>query len=117
MQPHALEWEEIEEHLHPLSPQPSESSLVRLSFTFDRKSQSISELEAELIFGSGSLVRLLFKEVWSNSNPGQLTVPDPLGSGILVVDVKHRGWMHHILVVADDEEQDTLFGAGSVQQL
>jgi hypothetical protein len=118
MLPLQLEWEEITGHLHPLSPRPSESALIRITYDFDPSRQSITSIEITLIPSpSGSPTTLRFHNAWSNANPGELCIPDPLGSGILIVDVAHRGWEKPILVVSDDEETRTLFGAARVERV
>ena len=115
MEPFALTYEEVIEHLHPLSPRPSQSRLTRITYDFDPEAQRIVSVEAQIRVG-GELRSLWFRNVWSNTNWGELRLAYPLGSGILVVDVSYRGWEHKVIVVGDDEEHHTLFGAATVEK-
>lgn len=114
MQPFALTYEEIVEHLHPLSPQPSQSRLMRIAYDFDPEGQRIISVEAHLRIDHAVRV-LQFHDIWSNAELGELRLAYPFGSGILVVDVSYRGWEQRIMVVGDDEEYRTLFGAWSIE--
>jgi hypothetical protein len=115
MQPFAMTYEEIVEHLHPLSPMPSQSRLTRIAYIIDPASQRIASVEASLQLGRELRV-LRFCDVWSNTDWGALRLAYPFGSGILVVDVSYRGWEHKIIAVGDDEEYSTLFGAAAVEE-
>lgn len=114
MLPFAMAYDEIVEHLHPLSPRPSQSQLTRIAYEFDPEDQRIISVEANLRVGCEVRV-LRFRDVWSNSDWGELRLACPFGSGILVVDVLYRGWEQKLLVVGDDEEYRTLFGAAMVE--
>lgn len=116
MQPFALTYEEIVEHLHPLSPRPSQSRLTRIAYDFDPECQRIVSVETYLLVGREIRV-LQFRDIWSNTDWGELRLAYPFGSGILVVDASYRGWEQTIMAVGDDEQYRTLFGASAVEEL
>jgi hypothetical protein len=115
MLPFAMTYEEIVEHLHPLSPRPSQSRLTRITYDFDPEGQRIVLVETHLQV-DGEVRVLRFHDIWSNTSWGELRLAYPFGSGILVVDALYRGWEHTIMVVGDDEECRTLFGSAAVEE-
>jgi hypothetical protein len=112
-----IPWEQIVESLHPLSPPPSKSRLLELRYRIIPSAQRFDSVEIVLELEDSNLLTLRFNDVWSNALPGELLIPEPLGRGILVVDVRAWGWEQPIVAVADDEEHRALFGASSVERI
>jgi len=109
--------EEIETHLHNSSPNPREYRMRSLTCFIDSERQIIKQIDVCLTPQVGGATRIIrFIDVWINSHPGNLAMPEPLGSGILIVDIKDRGWQHQLLVVGDDDDQPILFGARIMQE-
>lgn len=109
--------EEIENHLHPLSPMPGESQMVSLLYRIDPNGQTVTEIEIGLVSGNSEVKRhLRFLDIWLNSFPGELAIPEPVGGGILIVDIKDRGWIHPLAITADDDERRVIFGAGRIEE-
>lgn len=115
MQPFALAYDEILEHLHPLSPRPRQSQLTRITYDLAPERQQVTTIEMNLRVAGITRV-LRFRDIWLNSDWGELRLPYPLGSGILVVDAVYRGWEQTILAVGEDEDFHTLFAASAVEE-
>jgi hypothetical protein len=107
--------EEVEARLHPLSPRLSTSHLSRLSY--DIEGQHVASATVTVATDAGRERSFLFEGVWANGGPGALAVPYPLDSGILIVDLRHRGWERPFIVIADDDEFTLLFGASDVYEV
>ena len=109
--------EEIDSHLHPSSPDPGEYWMTSLTCFVEPERQIIKQVEVCLAARLGGSKRTLrFIDVWMNSLPGSLAIPEPVGSGILVVDIRDRGWLHPLIILADDDDQTILFGAAIMEE-
>ena len=113
----ALNYESIVANLHPLPPRPSQSLLRGLCCQIDPVGQRFFRIDLSLELGAGQLMAIRFNDVWSNALPGELRLPDLLGRGVLIVDVRKWGWECPIVVVADDEDYHTMFGARTVENI
>ncbi len=114
----ARPWRELNEHVHPLLPDPERYELIHASFDIDPDMQTVTAVRLTLRSKDKQTIRTFEFSGFSSPDHGPLQLPVPYGRGIKLIDITYRQWSNlKVEVLHNYEEAPAMFWASSVREI